>query len=362
MNKKIRVCLLFGGKSTEHEISLMSAKSIYDNLDKNKYEVVLVGIDKQGHWILGDQSTRLLESVAQKNNSVITPVIRNEKTSLVAVESGKDLSLVDVFFPVIHGTYGEDGCLQGFLELLNVPYVGANVIGSALGMDKDVQKRLLNSAGIKTAKFITVKNEKTDKKNISQFIKKAGFPLFVKPASLGSSIGITKVKNQKELVKAVRIAFKFDTKIMLEEAIAGRELECSVLGNDFPKASLPGEVIPRYEFYSYEAKYFDEKGAALIIPAQLPARLIKKVQQIAVKAFQVLECFGMARVDLFLTKKNQILVNEINTIPGFTKISMYPKLWEASGLSYQRLINELIRLALEKRKKLNQLKRNFSSS
>jgi len=362
MSKKIRVCLLFGGRSTEHEVSLMSARSIYNNLDKNKYEVILVGIDKQGHWLMSDKSNRLLESVIEKNNVEITPIIKKTKTSLIAVESGKDLSQIDVFFPIIHGTYGEDGCLQGFFELLGVPYVGANVIGSAIGMDKDVQKRLLNSVGIKTAKFITLKKFDVTNKSIFQAVKKLGFPLFVKPASLGSSIGIVKVHNQKELLPAVKQAFRFDTKIMLEEAIVGREIECSVLGNDRPQASVPGEIVPHHEFYSYEAKYFDENGAALLVPAKISPSIIRKIQTIAIKAFQTLECFGMARVDFFLTKNNQILINEINTLPGFTKISMYPRLWEESGLNYKKLLDELIRLALEKNTETKRLKRSYSSS
>jgi len=321
---KLNIGLIFGGKSGEHEVSLESAKSVYETLNKKKYRVSLIFIDKSGKW-----------------------------------STEKDLEKIDVFFPVIHGTYGEDGCIQGFLELLNAAYVGSGVIGSAIGMDKDVQKRLLRDAGILTAKFISVEKIQLNKRLTKTIIQKLKFPLFVKPANLGSSVGVSKVDADDDLHKAIEEAFRYDNKILIEEGIAGREIECSVLGNDKPVASLPGEVLPKHEFYSYEAKYIDENGAVLKIPAKLSKNKIEEIRKLAVKVFRILECSGMARVDFFLEKSGKVIVNEINTIPGFTKISMYPKLWEISGIPYRSLLDKLISLALENKRKKDRLQRDF---
>jgi D-alanine-D-alanine ligase len=304
---------------------------------------VLIGITKQGNWIFGQKMVALQGG---KGSTV---------TSLVPQE--KEISGLDVVFPVLHGPFGEDGTMQGLLKIAGIPFVGADVLGSAVGMDKDVMKRLLRDAGIPIGKFVVLrKNETPSYKNI---LKTLGSPLFIKPANLGSSVGVHKVKNEREFEAALKDAFNFDTKIIVEEYIECREIECSVLGNDDPIASVPGEVIVKHEFYSYDAKYIDENGAALEIPAKLTKPQTNKIQELAIKTFKVLECSGMARVDFFMTKKGKILVNEINTIPGFTSISMYPKLWEASGISYSELVSRLITLALEKHRSRVKLKTSY---
>lgn len=365
--KKINVGLIYGGRSGEHEVSLQSAKSIYEALDKTKYNVYLIGIDKKGHWLLGNPANYLLNaqnpkliSLNKRNSSSVAAVNQAESSEIISLENGQKMGKIDVFFPIIHGTYGEDGSLQGMLEMLNVAYVGAGVTGSAIGMDKDVQKRLLKEAGINVADFLTVKKSHFNNKTISEIIKKFTFPVFVKPANLGSSVGISKAHNEMELKSSIKDAFKYDTKILIEESINGREIECSVLGNDRPIASVPGEVIPHHEFYSYEAKYIDEKGAGLKIPADLPESLIKKIQEIAIKTFLILECAGFARVDFFLKPDNKLYINEINTIPGFTKISMFPKLFGATGIAYSDLLDRLINLAIEKKRDKDSLARSYS--
>jgi D-alanine-D-alanine ligase len=258
---------------------------------------------------------------------------------------------VDVIFPVLHGPFGEDGTVQGLLKLMNLPFVGAGVLGSAVGMDKDVMKRLLRDAGIPMARFLVVTRALRQTLDLPAIAAEFGLPCFVKPANLGSSVGISRVNALDEFEAAIAEAFRFDHKILIEEGIQGREIECSVLGNDAPIASLPGEIITdagHHQFYSYEAKYLDEHGATLAIPANLPERVIADVQAMSIRAFQALCCEGMARVDCFVTADERVIINEINTIPGFTRISMYPKLWEASGIAYRDLITRLIRLALER--------------
>jgi len=368
MNKnktKIRVGVIFGGKSAEHEVSLQSAKNIIDAIDKEKYEVVTIGIDKSGRWLLNDSSKFLLNAGNPKliklNKEVakkLTLVPGEENRRLLTLSDNTPTKQIDVAFPVLHGPFGEDGTVQGLLKMLDVPFVGAGVLGSALGMDKDAQKRLLKAAGVPVANFLTF--EEDSKISFKSVAKQLGLPLFIKPANLGSSVGISKVGNEKQFKNAVAEAFKYDRKILAEEYVNGRELECSVLGNDKPIASLPGEIIVNnHDFYSYEAKYIDENGALLAIPAKLPKNIVKKVQNAAVKAFKTLCLEGMARVDFFLRNGNEVIVNELNTIPGFTKISMYPKLWEASGVSYTELIDKLITLAIERFAKEKKLKTSF---
>jgi D-alanine-D-alanine ligase len=266
------------------------------------------------------------------------------------------LGEVDVVFPVLHGPFGEDGTVQGLLKLANLPFVGAGVLASAVGMDKDVMKRLLRDAKIPIAKFLVFERSEASKINLADVKRMLGFPFFVKPANLGSSVGISKVSVNKQFDSAISEAFRYDSKILIEENISGREIECSVLGNESPVASLPGEIITRHDFYSYDAKYLDENGAQLIVPAVLPKFIGKGIQELAVRTFKTLACEGMARVDFFLRDNRQIFVNEINTIPGFTQISMYPKLWEASGIPYSKLIDRLIRLALERFRKEQKLR------
>lgn len=356
MNKKIRVGILFGGKSAEHEVSLQSAKNVIEAIDKNKYEIILLGIDKNGKWYLNKTSDFLLNAhnpkliALNKSDDPVALVAGEKNDQLVSLSDHQIMEPVDVIFPVLHGTYGEDGTIQGLLKLAGVPFVGAGVLGSAVGMDKDVMKRLLRDAGIPNADFVSYHRSEREKIDFNEVADKLGLPLFIKPANLGSSVGISKVKDEHEFKIAIDKAFKFDNKILIEECITGREIECSVLGNNDPIASLPGEILPHHDFYSYEAKYIDENGAGLQIPAELPDDVVKQIQEIAVKTFKVLCCEGMARVDFFLKETGEIMVNEINTIPGFTKISMYPKLWEISGISNTELIDRLIRLALERDK------------
>ena len=350
MKNKLRVAILFGGRSAEHEISLISARNIVAAMDKSKYEVVAIGIDKQGRWFY-DKGARLLgdeqKQVMPFNDAQLTAILPGAKQSSVVTLGGASLE-IDVVFPVLHGPFGEDGTVQGLLKLANLPFVGASVLGSAIGMDKDVMKRLLRDASIPIGRFHTYDRSIANVIQFSRIKKALGQPLFVKPANLGSSVGISKVANRSELEAAVRKAFRFDNKILIEEFIEGREIECSVLGNEDPIASLPGEIVTDHDFYSYDAKYIDDQGSRLEIPAKLPKAIIRSVQEIAITSYKTLCCEGMARVDFFVKTDGQVLVNEINTIPGFTKISMYPKMWEASGISYPKLIDRLIQLALQR--------------
>ena len=362
MEGKIRVGVIFGGKSAEHEVSLQSARNIIEAIDKNKYEVVLIGMDRKGRWYLNENSRYLSE---ENDPKLIKLADANEEVGLIPGEQSNQLlnisthqriGKIHVIFPVLHGPYGEDGTVQGLLKLANTPFVGADVLGSAIAMDKDVMKRLFRDAGIPTAKFLVFDRSSIGSIDFDQVKNQLGLPVFIKPANLGSSVAISKVKSKDEFDEAVKLAFEYDNKIIIEEYIEGREIECSVLGNEEPIASLPGEILPQHEFYSYEAKYIDEKGAILEIPVRLSEDVIKQIQDYAIKAFQVLCCEGMARVDFFLKDDNEILVSEINTIPGFTQISMYPKLWEASGLSYAELIDRLIQLAIERFQRDQKLK------
>jgi D-alanine-D-alanine ligase len=350
MKKKLRVALLFGGKSAEHEISLISARNIVDAMDKKKYQVVAIGIDKQGRWHLDEGAHLLLGKSATKveyrDAKNTTAVMPGDSATPMVQPSGAGLGAIDVVFPILHGPFGEDGTVQGLLKLANLPFVGAGVLGSAVGMDKDVMKRLLRDAKIPTPNFLAF--ARSDKISFAKVKKTLGMPLFIKPANLGSSVGISKVAKPAEFSAAVKEAFRYDNKIIIEEFIQGREIECSVLGNDQPIASLPGEIVVNREFYSYDAKYIDDNGARLEIPAKLPKQVEKNVRELALRAYKALCCEGMARVDFFVQTDGRVLVNEINTIPGFTKISMYPKMWEASGISYSKLIDRLIQLAIQR--------------
>jgi len=347
--KRLRVGVIFGGRSGEHEVSLVSAASVIRALDPEKYEAVPIGISKEGRWLVGSSAQKLLPEVLRTGRSVMLPADPGA-AALVPLDGTQSPPLrVDVVFPVLHGTYGEDGTVQGLLELAGLPYVGSGVIGSAVGMDKDMQKRLFRQEGLPVGDFLAVLRsewEKSRTKVLQQVRKKFRFPLFVKPATLGSSVGMTKVHNAKELPAAINFAAEFAMKIVIERFIRGREIEVSVLGNDAPKASVPGEIIPHREFYDYAAKYLEE-GTRLEIPAKLSPLQVRRFQEYAVRAFRCLECRGMARVDFFLERSTgRIYINEVNTIPGFTSISMYPKLWEASGIPYRELIDRLIELGL----------------
>lgn len=362
--KKINIGILFGGKSAEHEVSLQSAKNVFDAIDKEKYNPILIGIDKSGKWLLNNESKFLLNAddpklikLNQSSDSVaLVPQSAGEISNFTNTSQGLK---IDVVFPILHGPFGEDGTVQGLLKLANLPFVGASVLGSAVGMDKDVMKRLLRDAGIPIGKFIVLKSHKPilDFQKIKDEI---GLPFFVKPANMGSSVGVSKIHNETEYKSSISKAFDFDTKIIIEEYIKGREIECSVLGNENPIASIPGEVISNHEFYSYDAKYIDEHGAILEIPAKISDHITRQVQELAIKTFQALSCEGLGRVDFFLKDDGEVIVNEINTIPGFTKISMYPKLWEASGISYTELIDRLIQLAIERFDKEQKLKTSYN--
>jgi D-alanine-D-alanine ligase len=344
--KKTKVALIFGGRSAEHEVSLVSASAIYRNIDKSRYDIVCLYITKQGEW--KKVSSPLLPPARLASSGPAFSFLPWEMSQL------QRRVRADIYFPVLHGPYGEDGTIQGLLEMANVPYVGAGVLASAAGMDKVIMKALFASSGVPVVKHRAFTDTEWEKHRGSVFSllrKEFSLPFFVKPANLGSSVGISKVKAWAEAAGALRRAFRYDRKILVEAAVSGREIECSVLGNDDPEASLPGEVIPSREFYDYRDKYLEGK-TRFRIPAPLPASKVKEVQRLAVAAYKAVGCEGMARIDFFLEEKtDQIYVNEINTIPGFTEISMYPKLWEASGIPFARLIGELIRLGFKRHRK-----------
>jgi|ERR1035437_2410039 D-alanine-D-alanine ligase len=353
--KKIRVAVLFGGKSAEHEVSLLSARNVVNALDKDRFEVALVGIDKLGRWHRADALQLLTNGggpklVALEDGKAPLSVDLETGADLAERDSGS-LGTFDVAFPVLHGPYGEDGSIQGLLKVAGIPCVGSGVLGSAVGMDKDVMKRLLREAGIPVGRFVSFRAHQRAEISFQALRDDLDVPFFVKPANLGSSVGIRKVGTERELEAALDLAFSYDRKVIIEANIQGRELECAVLGNDHPCASAVGEVVTNtghHGFYSYEAKYLDEKGAVLEIPAQLPEDVIRRVQQLALEAYSCLCAEGLARVDFFLRPDGEVLVNEINTLPGFTSMSMYPKLWEVSGKSYSELVGELVELALER--------------
>lgn len=347
--KRLRVGVLFGGRSGEHEVSLASAASVIRGMDPDKYEPVPIGITKDGHWLIGEGAVKMLPDVLKGGRRVMLTADPTE-AALVPLDRGAGAQRLDVFFPVMHGTFGEDGTIQGLLELAGLPYVGAGVLGSAIGMDKDVAKRLCQAAGIPVVPWYAFHRwqwEKDPAQVRAAIEEKFPYPVFVKPATLGSSVGMTKVHNAEELGPALELACEFGMKILVEKAVTAREIEVSVLGNHQPQASIPGEIVPHREFYDYTAKYLED-GTELLIPADLKPAQVKKFQELAVEAFVTLELSGMARVDFFLEKKgSKLYLNEVNTIPGFTSISMYPKLWEATGIPFRELIDRLISLAFD---------------
>ena len=395
---KLRVGILFGGRSGEHEVSLLSAASVLQAIDKNKYDVVPIGITKHGRWVTAGEAENLLQGklileprqlragdpettqpaavLARGESVVVPPEPVHRQSGLIPFQSDAALTRrasdrainVDVIFPVLHGTFGEDGTIQGLLELADLAYVGAGVLGSAAGMDKDVMKSLFMAAGIPIVKHVTILRGDWERepKRVQKLVEgKLRYPVFVKPANLGSSVGISKAHDRKELGPALDEAAKFDRKVVIEQGVGGaikrgkleakaRELEVAVLGNDAPQASVVGEIIPGKEFYDYEAKYLSE-GSIPVIPAKLTRAEAKQIREMAVRAFQACDLAGLARVDFLMEAggKRRIYLNEVNTLPGFTKISMYPKLWEATGLSYSDLITRLIELALERQQEKN---------
>ena len=361
--KKIRVTVLFGGQSSEHEVSRVSAQCVLENIDKNRFEIQTIGITKDGEWLKYEGDTSLIGSGKWEEAA------RNQlRGKIEKGVSGKDIvkaptckelislndgynndELVDVVFPVLHGPNGEDGSVQGLLQLADVPYVGCNILSSAAGMDKEFSKLVFNNAGIPQADYIKVMRSEIDEQTddlIRRVTEKLGWPCFVKPANAGSSVGVSKVKRPEDLLTALKYAAKYDSKILIEEYIKGREVECAVLGNDNPIASTVGEVLPSNEFYDYNAKYIDGKSG-IIIPADIDQMIVEQVREYAIRAFKALGCSGLSRVDFFVEESGRVVLNEINTMPGFTDISMYSKLWEASGIPYSELITRLIELAFE---------------
>ena len=363
--KKIRVGVLFGGRSAEHEVSLVSATSVIQNLDKSKYEVVPIGISKSGQWLVGQKSLALLKAgqinAPAKLRAVVTP--EPQEQGLMPFTRGSGTIKLDVIFPVLHGTFGEDGTVQGLLELADIPYVGAGVLGSAVGMDKIAQKLVFRAHNLLTPDFVYI-TQADYKKSSQDFkrhcLKKIKLPCFVKPANTGSSVGVSKAHNKSELIKALALAFKYDNRAIVEKSIENAlEIECAVLGNNNPRTSVLGQIVSSNEFYDYDAKYVDGKSRA-VIPAPLPKSVAALVRQLSVVAFKALDLAGLARVD-FLVKQHpwRVYLNEVNTIPGFTSISMYPKLWQASGLSYPKLIDKLISLALERSSSRRRLRTSY---
>ncbi len=370
--EKIRVGLIFGGRSGEHEVSFCSASSIIKAIDKDKYTVVPIGITKEGRWISPQDSELALQSGKIEGKSTVILLNNPSGRALVRIDNNqrldKSLALerLDLIFPVLHGPYGEDGTVQGLLELADIPYVGAGVAASAISMDKDLMKIIFQQRGLPILKWMTIKRKEwqKDKEKILSLVQDDfEYPLFVKPTNLGSSVGITKVHKKEEMEKAIDLASSYDRKILIEEGLEEvREIECGVLGNDEPRASVVGEVRPAGEYYDYDSKYIDEE-TQLIVPADLPDGVSRKVQEIALRAFKAVDAAGMARVDFFVSKKeNKIYLSEINTIPGFTSVSMYPRLWEASGISYPDLIDQLIQLALERHQDKKQNKISYDES
>ena len=381
-DRKLKIAVLFGGRSGEHEVSLDSARSVLAVLDPQKYEIFQVGITHAGSWLTGPDALQALASGQTDNLLPCTILPDPSKTALFVIRS-KDqgqvqenskfeyehskyeyekLTDLDVVFPVLHGTYGEDGTLQGLLEMADLAYVGAGVTGSSVGMDKGIFKDVMRAIRIPTVESIIVLRSEIEKA-IEQVIRQAeevaAYPLFIKPANLGSSVGITKCNSRADLGEALLEAAAFDRRVLVERGVDAREIEVSVLGNDDPQASVPGEVLPSREFYSYESKYVDGTSG-LLIPAPLPPEVAGKIRRMAVDAYKAIDCAGMARVDFFVEKKSgAIYLNELNTIPGFTSISMYPKLWEASGLPYASLVDRLVDLALERKADRSRTERKF---
>ena len=357
-NRKLQVGVIFGGRSGEHEISLLSARSVLAALDRAKYEVTEIGITHEGEWLVGDN---VLQSMNEKKYRALRPatILPDPTRRGLYLFEGKQegklletLAHLDVVFPVLHGTFGEDGTIQGLLEMANLAYVGAGVLGSSVGMDKGLFKDVMRTNDVPVLEYFIVLRRDIEA-DISQVFKRAEglapYPLFVKPANLGSSVGVSKCRNRSDLMEGLMDAARYDRRILVERGVNGREIEVSVLGNDDPQASVPGEIIPAADFYSYDAKYHDDRSQ-LLIPAPLSPQHVDLVQSLAVRAYRATDCAGMARVDFLLDKDtNSLYLNELNTIPGFTRISMYPKLWDASGVSYPALVDKLIELALERR-------------
>ncbi|HTN46649.1 MAG TPA: D-alanine--D-alanine ligase [Flavipsychrobacter sp.] len=352
---KKTVALIFGGKSAEFEISLHSASNIFNAFDKEKFDVILLGIDKKGNWFYNTSYSEATIHLSQNNffSKAIQVYLdrTGSKICIVQKENNRTIAGFDVAFSIIHGTFGEDGTLQGYLKSLDIPFVGPDVLGSAICMDKEITKRLLRDNNIPIARFITLRKKQEKKVSFDEAKEELGLPMFVKPCNAGSSVGVNKVTDQSSFDRAVEEAFRYDNKILVEEAITGKEVECAILGNENPRSSVIGEIIPTKDFYSYDAKYNDAEGAKMKIPADIDPEITQKLRRTAVEAFKAVGCEGLARVDFFLRDDNSFVLNEINTLPGFTEISMYPKLWEHTGISYPDLISSLVDLAMDRQRR-----------
>ena len=346
IDSKVKVAVLFGGRSSEHEISILSAASIIEGLAPDRFVAIPVAIERSGRWLGPEQSAQLLPAAVAERCNLAATIFDHQPTWSDGF---------DIVFPALHGPYGEDGRVQGFLDLSDVPYVGSGVLGSACGMDKDVMKRLFRERGLPTLPHVAVRRGEA-RACVSEIEREIGYPAFVKPANLGSSVGIRKVADREELLAAIKYAGEFDPKVIVERAVDGREIECAVLGNDDPEASLPGEIVMRSGFYDYEAKY-ETNEAELVVPANLGDDQTRTIQRLAVEAFRAVECAGLARVDFFMeTATGQILINEVNTMPGFTSISLFPRMWAASGLAYPQLVERLIDLGFERHARNKELR------
>lgn len=359
---KRKIGLIFGGRSAEHEVSINSAKNIFNAMDTNLFEIQLIGISKEGTWYQFNTpdvfKKKTLNDSMLANEDQVVLICAGGSPFVYSLKSG-ERRVIECAFPIIHGTMGEDGTLQGLFKVMQLPFVGCDVLASAVGMDKEFMKRLMTESGIKNSKYLVLR--KNTLPQYSEIVKNLGTPFFIKPANAGSSVGVHKIKTEDDFKLKIQDSFLYDHKVLAEQFNEGLEIECSVLGlNQNAKASLPGQLKVNHEFYSYDAKYLDPNGAEIIIPARIPDEQIKEVQRIAVKTFEILGCDGLARVDFFINKNGDILVNEINTLPGFTQISMYPKMWEASGLKYSALITELIQIGFEKFVNDRKLKIDFN--
>lgn len=356
---QLHIALLFGGKSPEHEVSIISARNIFNAIDKTKYKVTLIGIAQDGKWYLEQEDNLQDKQCVIGKNNIAIAVLFSSENSFIRLDNQTYLQKIDAIFPITHGPNGEDGSLQGVFLHLDIPFVGPSVLASAVAMDKDFTKRILRDAGIGHAKGITLHKHQQALIDYNEIVTELGSTLFIKPCNMGSSVGVSKANNETEFREAITNAFNFDNKILVEQAVIGREIECAVLGNEIVEASTVGEIIMNYGIYDFDNKYLNDAAAQLHIPAKnLSQEQIEKIKTTAIKAYQALGIEGMSRVDVFLTNDNEVIINEPNTLPGFTSISMYPKLWENSGLSYGKLIEKLIDLAIERHKRDKQLQRN----
>lgn len=344
MSQRLNVAILYGGKSVEHEISIRSAKNVVANIDDAKYQVTLLGIDKQGSWYLNDSIDGDVNS-----GSAVSIILNASNPYLIELSTGKEIH-IDVVFPILHGTDGEDGGVQGLFKSLDLPLVGSGVLGSAISMDKIISKKILKEGGIPVASYIEFRKSQIDDISFDAIVAEVGLPFMIKSAALGSSVGISMVKEEKELANSLKDSFQYGDKIIVERFIKGRELECAVIGNENPRASMPGEIVmvKDYDFYTYEAKYLDEKAIKIMLPAEVESDIIDEIRRISVDAYKALRCEDYARIDLFLTEDGEIIINEINTIPGFTSASMFPMMWKQMGLSFPELVSELIEMCLKR--------------